>query len=192
VGVAVVDDDRQARRLVLGVFQTSPEFQCCGCFSTAAEALDAIPKLPVRIALVGLSLPDLCGIQCIQALRLFRPNLRIILTAAANTDPSVLRRALAAGADTCCLKPLHAEQCLELLRSVASGLGPAHPRVPLTLREQEVVACRARGLPWKAIPGELGVSPSLVSKLRQRIHRKLKVHSSIDALRKWRELAGGG
>jgi hypothetical protein len=38
--------------------------------------------------LVGLSLPDLCGIQCIEALRLLRPGLGIVLTAAAITDPT--------------------------------------------------------------------------------------------------------
>jgi DNA-binding NarL/FixJ family response regulator len=187
VGVAVVDDDRQARRLVLGVFQTSPEFQCCGCFSTAAEALDAIPKLPVRIALVGLSLPDLCGIQCIQALRLFRPNLRIILTAAANTDPSVLRRALAAGADTCCLKPLHAEQCLAILRAAAARCVPHHSAFRLTEREEQILQCLAEGLAYKEIGERLAIGVPLLKKLQQRIFKKLHAHSRVLAVNKWRQ-----
>jgi len=190
VGVTVVDDDTDTRRLVLGVLHTSPEFQCCGCFSTAAEALDAIPKLPVQIALVGLSLPDLCGIQCIEALRLLRPGLGIVLTAAAITDPSVLRRALAVGADEVCLKPLDAERCLELLWSVAARLGPARPRVPLTPREGDMLACRARGLAYKQIAGELGMSLSLVKKLMQRIYTKLGVHGSVAAVNRWCELGG--
>ncbi len=192
LGVAVVDDDMDFRRVVLGVLYTAREFHCCGCFSTAAEALDAIPRLPVRIALVGLSLPDLCGIQCIHTLRLLRPGLRIVLTAAPNVDAAIVQRALAAGADGYWVKSAEAQRCLQLLRVIASQLAPARLRVPLTGREQEILAARAKGLSWKAIPGELGISPSLVGKLRQRIHRKLNAHSSVAAVNKWREAGRGG
>jgi len=92
VGVAVVDDDDQVRRVVLGVVHASNTFLCCGCFSAAAAALEALPRLPVHIVFVGLSLPDLCGIQCVGNLRLLRPGLYIFLMTPAAVDQSILMR----------------------------------------------------------------------------------------------------
>lgn len=192
VGVAVVDDDDEVRRVVLGVVHASNRFLCCGCFSAAAAALEAIPRLPVDIVLVGLSLPDLCGIQCVGNLRLLRPGLYIVLMTPAALDQSILGRAIAAGADKCCQKPLDGKRCLELLRSAAGDLAAARAGLPLTAREQEALACRARGIPWKAIPKALGISWCLAKKLQQRIHLKLGVQTSLAAVSKWRELRGGG
>jgi len=192
VGVAVVDDNKDFRRLVLGVLQTSPEFQCFGCFSTTAEALNAIPKLPVRIVLVGLSLPDLCGIELIQSLRLLRPGLRVVLMAPAGVDPAILGRALAAGADWCCVEPLRGACCLLALRLLAIRLSPARLGSRLTERQERVMACLAQGLYYKEIQDKLGLSQSAVKRLQHKAYQSLGAANRTEALMKWRPRAGPG
>jgi len=193
LGVAVVDGDSRVRRLFARVLQTSDTFQCSGCFSTAGAALEAIPRLPVRMVLVGLSLPDLpCGLQCVRNPQLLRPGLRLVLLVPAGREAAMTAAALAMGARECRAAPRNAQQCLELLNAAAEGLGPALLRVPLTAREEAILSCRREGHEWKEIKEKLQISShSVVTKLRKRIFKKLGVSGTAAAIRRWEELRGG-
>ena len=193
LGVAVVDEDSRVRRLFARALQRSDSFQCGGCFSTAAAASEAIPRLPVRMVLVGLSVPDLpCGLQCVGNLHLLRPGLRLVLLVPAGREQAMTPAALAVGARECRASPRNPRQCLELLQSAAQGLAPARLRAPLTAREQAILGCRREGYSWKEIKDKLQISShSVVTKLRKRIFKKLGVSNSAAAIRAWEELRGG-
>ena len=193
LGVAVVDGDSRVRRLFARALQRWDSFQCCGCFSTAAAASEAIPRLPVRMVLVGLSLPDLpCGLQCVCNLHLLRPGLRLVLLIPAAREAPMTAAALAVGARECRAAPSIAQQCLALLQSAAQGLGPPRLRAPFTAREEAILACRREGYSWKDIKDKLQISShSVVTKLRKRIFKKLGVSNSAAAIRAWEELRGG-
>ena len=185
----MVDGDGGAWKMVLGILSSSTEFHCCGCFASTAEALEAMPSLGARIVLVGAALPDRCGIQLVRELRARQPGLGIILASKTALDQVMARRAVAAGANECCLKPLKAEQCLLLLRVVAARCVPEHPAVPLTEREEQILCCLAEGLAYKEIADRLAISLSLVKKLQQRIFKKLHAHSRVLAVKKWHQAA---
>lgn len=192
--VAVVDGDSRVRTIFTRALQRSDSFQCCGCFSRAAAASQAIPRLLVRMVLVGLSLPDLpCGLQCVCNLHLLRPGLRLVLLVPAGREAAMTAAALAVGARECRAAPSNAQQCLALLQSAAQGLGPARLRAPLTAREEAILGCRREGYSWKEIRERLQISShSVVTKLRKRIFRKLGVSSGAAAIRRWEELRAGG
>jgi DNA-binding NarL/FixJ family response regulator len=157
-------------------------------------AIEAIPRLPARLVLVGLSLPDLpCGLQCVRYLQKLRPGLRLVLLVPAGREAALTAPALAAGARECRAAPRNARQCLELLKSAAEGLGPARLSAPLTAREEAILGCRREGYEWKEIREKLQISShSVVTKLRKRIFKKLGVSGTAAAIRMWEELRGGG
>jgi DNA-binding NarL/FixJ family response regulator len=172
--------------------ESSTEFRCCGCFASAPEALDAVPKLGARITLVGAVLPDCCGLKCVRELRARQPRLGIILASSTALDAVMVRRAVAAGANECCLKPLNAEQCLLLLRFMAARCPPEHPAVRLTARDEQILACLAKGLAYKEIEDKLKLSPALLKKLQHGIFVKLKAGNRTEAVNRWFGLTNPG
>jgi DNA-binding CsgD family transcriptional regulator len=62
-------------------------------------------------------------------------------------------------------------------------------QVPLTAREEDILACLAQGLQYKEIPDRLNISMALVKKLQQRIFHKLGVHSRTLAVNQWHKLS---
>ena len=187
IAIAVLGGDRGAWKTVPRILGGSTEFHWCGCFASAAEALEAIPKLGVRIVLVGAVLADLCGIEVMREPRARQPGLGIIYATKSGFDEVMVRRAVAAGANGCCLMPLTGGQLLLLLQFVAARCVPEHLAVPLTEREEQILYCLGEGLAYKEIADRLAISLSLFKKLQQRIYKKLHAHSRVLAIKNWHQ-----
>ena len=121
VGVAVVDHDPRVRTLHKEICAGSDEFHCCGSFSTAADALRALPGTDFGILLMGIELPDLCGIRCAAELLACRPELKLLITSS-RRDPRFIRYAWTLGAGDYLLRPVSLWQCLASLRFAAASL----------------------------------------------------------------------
>jgi len=188
VGIAVVAGEPGLHQITSKLLGTSREFHCCGFFRTAADALKAIPGLEVRIVMVALALPDLCGIRLIRELRHRRPALRIILATNTQLDWPATCLAIEAGANWCCLCPPTQQQLLLALRLVLGGFHARDLQGRLTAREGDILAWLDRGLQYKEIPDRLDISLALTKKLQQRIFRKLGVHNRTQALNRWHQL----
>lgn len=75
------------------------------------------------------------------------------------------------------------------------GEGPSQPTAPLTAREEDVVRLVARGLPNKAIAGQLGISPRTVEGHLNHVFEKVGVTSRTELVHyalATRLLLGGG
>jgi DNA-binding NarL/FixJ family response regulator len=188
VGIAVVAGEPGLHQLASKLLSTSREFHCCGFFRTAADALKAIPGLEARVVLVALALPDLCGIRLISELRHRRPALRFILMTKAPLDWPGMCLASEAGANWCCPCPPAQQQLLLALRLVLQRCHARDLKVPLTAREEDILACLDQGLEYKDIPDRLHISLALVKKLGQRTFHKLGVHSRTQAVNQWHQL----
>ena len=184
VGVAVVDDDDEVRRVVLGVVTR----RIRSCVAAASPQR----RRPSR------RFPGCPCILCwsVFAFRTFAASSPLGTFGCSGpashcphdpgrVDESILGRATAAGADKCCQKPLDGRRCLGLLRSAAGDLAAARVGLLLTAREQEALACRARGLPWKAIPRRW----ALAGGLRRNCSRVST--SSLASRRAWPPSANG-
>jgi len=112
--------------------------------------------------------------------------------------------ALRAGADGYLVKPITPDQCVAALkfamarqrkRRVAqrqnSGAAGAIGFAKLTQREKEIMSLLARGLLYKEIADELGISYSAVHKHQHNIFKKLGVNNRSEAARRWFEAGGG-
>src|SRR5688500_14997256 len=76
VGVAIVDEDHAVREAVVYMLELAADFNCCGSFSRAREALVKIPMSSPALVLIALRLPDLNGIECTRRLKGIMPRVR--------------------------------------------------------------------------------------------------------------------
>jgi DNA-binding NarL/FixJ family response regulator len=199
--VVVVDDEKDTRLYFQDILQGAGDFKFAGEFSNGAEALSGIPSLHPDLVLMDIRMPDFNGIECTRRLKRAMPDVKVIIVTGSHDENSV-QRALQAGAKAYLVKPVDADQCLATLRFVAvqpeiggeevekftTGFRHGRDRdncVPLSSREQQVLACLAEGLLYKEISSKLGISFSAVHKYQHNIFRKLHVMNRTEAIRLW-------
>lgn len=200
IRVALIDDDPQMRALVEELFQTARCFRCVGCFSTAVEIFNALPKCRPRAIMMNLRLPDLGGPECINRLRKCRPRIKIVVVSELGDEDSI-EAAMKAGADAYLVKPITVSQCVAALKfavfrkrqrsTSTEQFTAAMPSkaLPLTPRDDEVMRLLAQGLLYKEIADKLGMSYSAVHKHQHHIFKKLGASNRVEAIRKWRKRA---
>lgn len=115
----IVEDNATFANTMMTFLARFEEFSVVGLVTTAEDALEQLPQLPVDLALVDVSLPGISGIELVLAAREQYPDLRCIILSG-HHERSYVRRALAAGARAYVLKgkPL---DLLAALRAVLAG-----------------------------------------------------------------------
>jgi len=187
------------RSVVLEAVARLPGFQSCTLFATGAEAIRLLPGLEVEIALVALTLPDLCGIRCGRELRTRKPGLKAVLIVSAE-ECALAGHAMASGFDYCLAHPFDTGRCVETLLFVSAcqarrpGTSLGHPgpctrsfaSSGLTREEDRVMACLAQGRFYKEIEADLGFSRAKVCRLVHSSYTKLGAQKATEAVEKWR------
>ncbi len=59
ITVAVIEDDTEVRRSLVGILQRGPGVICVGDYGTAEEALREIPQVQPKVALMDINLPGI-------------------------------------------------------------------------------------------------------------------------------------
>lgn len=201
IKVCLVEDDDELRETLQCYLQT-PGFQCLQAFASAEAALANAGQLAPDVFLVDIHLGGMSGIECISQLRRLLPATKcVVLTSFERAD--LVFQALAAGAFSYLVKGLHPTDLLQAVREVHQGGSnmssqlahevisffrrhpePASPADQLTERESQVLKCLSRGLAYKQVAADLGISMSTTRTHIQRIYHKLHVHNRTEALRK--------
>jgi CheY-like chemotaxis protein len=100
--VMVADDDAEIRVLVRQILEP------CGCkvreASNGSEVLDEIVRTPVDLVILDLVMPGMEGIETLRALRMLRPELKVLVISGA-FGGSFLHCAKLLGADASLKKP---------------------------------------------------------------------------------------
>lgn len=187
--VAVVDDDEDTRLWLKDVLQSGTEYALAGAFSSAREALTAIPRLQPGLALMEIGLPDLNGIECTRRLRRTMPELKVVMISG-SCGKTWLDASIAAGAASFLIKPVDEKQLLATLRFASASqkqkkLAISKKDLRLSPRERDVLASLAEGLLYKEISQKLGISYGAVHKYQHNLFRKLSVSNRSEAIRAW-------
>ena len=196
VGVRVVlaDDHPIVLSGIRGVLGSQSDFDIVGMAANGADALRLIRELEPDAAILDISMPELDGIEILEAVEREGHASRIVFLTATATD-SQITAAVRGGVWGILLKDAAAMTLVDCLRSVISGkrwlptnlIDPAFRREIerttfsgavddcLTPREHDLVALVAEGLSNKHIARRLLISEGTVKNHLHNIYRKVGV-----------------
>lgn len=200
--VALIEDDEAYRTGVERLLNESGRFTVVHAFENAEDALRVLPKQPTEVALMDINLPGQPGPSAVLKLREKCPALRCVMFTIFD-DAEHLFASLQAGAAGYLLKSSTPEEILAGLDELVAGGAPmsrpiarrvlaafARPAArggteEVSPREAEIMGALARGLAYKEIAAELGISAATVKNHLYRIYEKLHVRSRTEAVVKW-------
>jgi len=209
ISVLIVDDHPMVREGLRSML-SAPGIQVVGDAKSGQEALELINTLQPDITLLDIRMPDMNGIQVLEAIKTTNsPTLVIMVTTYKNI--SYLLRSLAAGASGFILKDISRDNLLETVKAIASGASMVdraflqevlrslddsketstevifEQRDPLTPREMDILRLMVEGLTNRAIAKILDLSPGTVKGYVQTILKKLnasdRTHAAVKAIR---------
>jgi two-component system NarL family response regulator len=187
--IAIAEDQRLMRELLVGVLAREPGFEVVAEAATGREALALVQSVRPDILILDLELPDMDGIEVARALRKAGPRPAIVVLSM-HEKPYFVQQMVQAGADAYVVKSAAVAELVQAIRSVEQGrmyLSPAIARhavarqLPLAARlsgrESQVLALIASGYRSPAIAAKLSISVGTVEAHRRNIMAKLGLHT---------------
>jgi two-component system nitrate/nitrite response regulator NarL len=195
IKVLLVDDHPVVRKGIIACLAQQPNLQVIGEAADGVEALRKAHELKPDIMLMDIDLPEKNGLLVTEAIRKELPMIKVlILSMHTNTD--YVLRIVQSGACGYVLKGGATEDLVRAIETVNAGESFFSPEVArtalnqfvrgssgsgslsaLTAREREVLIHIADGLSNKEIASQLGVGVRTVETHRERIMKKLSIHS---------------
>jgi len=205
IRILIVDDHkivREGLRMLLG---EEPGFEIAGEAAHGAEAIEKAHTLSPDVILLDLVLPDLNGIEVTRQVLAQNPRARILLLTSFAEDQNVVG-AMQAGAAGYMLKDVLRDDLVSAIERVARGEPALHPEAQrkliehlskppqtdtalngLTEREQDVLACLAKGLSNKQIALELHITEGTVkghvSNILSKLHLEDRTQAAVWAVK---------
>ncbi len=176
IRIVVVDDHPVVREGLVAALSDEKEFKVVGAVGSAEDALPLVAAQRPDVILLDLELPAQSGLEAIPKLRGVRPQSKILILTAYDTDERVIG-ALRAGAQGYLLKGASLEEIARAIRAVHAGGSYLEPRIAskvvgalspraraaaLSDREREVLRLVAGGQANKRIARTLGITERTV------------------------------
>lgn len=204
--VFLVDDHQVVRSGVSFMLMTEDDIEVVGEAADGKSAIPQILALMPDVIVLDLQMPNMSGIDVIEALKAQEPDLNILVLTSFSDDDHVFR-AIKAGALGYLLKDSAGADLIRAIRDVAAGESSLHPKIarkliqemrrpteqplteyPLTEREMEVLKLIARGLSNQEIADEMVVTErtirAYVSVILQKLHLANRTQAALYALKK--------
>ncbi|MFO1476781.1 MAG: response regulator transcription factor, partial [Verrucomicrobiota bacterium] len=194
IKLLLVDDHPVVRKGISSCLARLDHLQIVGEAADGQEALRKARELMPDIILMDIDMPHLSGLQVTEQVRKELPKIKVlILSMHSNTE--YVMRIIQSGAAGYVLKEASTEELVRAIDTVNSGEAFFSPEVAhaalnkyvrgagesaaaqLTGREREVLVQIAEGLSNKEIANKLGVGVRTIETHRERIMRKLNIHS---------------
>lgn len=204
IRVLLADDDDLVRAGLSLIIDTTSDITVVGEAANGREAVAEAVRLRPDIVLMDVHMPDSDGIEATRQIMSAPDNwTRVIVVTTFEHDRYVFE-SLRAGASGYVLKRSRPDELADAIRLVAAGealLSPAITRrlieefagIPaapetsaaldkLTNREQEVLACVARGLTNAEIAEQMHISESTAKTHLKRVLMKLRLRDRVAAV----------
>lgn len=197
VRVLLADDHPLLREGVKACLATAPGIEIVGEVADGTEVVSRARELVPDVVLMDLNMPQLNGLEATERLRRELPQVRILVFTI-HHEPQYVAQLLRAGAHGYVTKDAPPDELMTALRRVGRGgtyfssevaqgflgaqlAGPGRNGAlrlqALSPRELEVLKLIADGLGNKQIAVRLNLSTRTVETHRERIMRKLDLHS---------------
>jgi len=200
ITILIVDDHPIVRDGLVAILGTQSDFRVAGEAASGKEALALFSKLRPDVVLLDLEMPGMDGVAVIRGLREIRPEVRVVIFTAFDTDERILS-AVQAGAKGYLLKGVPRSELFQAIRIVYQGGSLLQPVVAsrlldqiatpevleppleeLTPREDEVLTLLAQGKQNKEIALELVISERTVKFHISSIMAKLEAGNRTEAV----------
>jgi two-component system NarL family response regulator len=165
--ILLVEDDELFRLGLRVRLQQEPDLEIVAEADDGETAIELVETYPIDLVLLDIGLPGIGGIETCCQLKQRYPNLPILVLTS-HSQPALITRLVAAGAQGYCVKGVAPEKLILALRSISVGaswwdaiatqtiqeqVGQTAVSIPeatdkthtLTQREQEVLALIAAG-----------------------------------------------
>ncbi|MBB6242214.1 MULTISPECIES: response regulator transcription factor [unclassified Rhodanobacter] len=209
ISVCLVDDQNLVRQGVRSLLDLAEDIRVIAECVDGAQAVVDIPRIKPDVVLLDLRMPNMSGLEVLQALSA-RNELPPTIILTTFDDDQLVLQGLKAGARGYLLKDVSLEQLVEAVRTVAAGGSLVAPMVtqrlmagvsrmhnqftsleqpdPLTERETEILRLLSGGYSNKEIANSLKVAEGTVKNHVSNILSKLGVRDRTRAVLKALEL----
>jgi DNA-binding NarL/FixJ family response regulator len=191
IRIAIVDDHAIVRAGLRMVLEADGGFAVVGEADTASGGIALVRQEQPDVLLVDINLPDDSGLRVAEAVRRDHAAVRVLILSV-HDDQEIVRESVRIGAHGYLRKDTTPADLRAAIRAVHDGDAYFSPSVArtlaealreqpepasaalgsLTLRERDVLARIARGLPNKEIAADLGISVRTVESHRDSLMRK--------------------
>jgi DNA-binding NarL/FixJ family response regulator len=195
IRVLLADDHPVVRHGITSCLLKQPNITIIGQAIDGRDAMRKAKELLPDIVLMDIDMPNMSGLTAADVLRRENPSIKVLILSMHNHSEYVLR-ILQSGARGYILKNAPAEDLVRAIESVYAGDtffsndvarvalnqfvrggGEGPQAIQVSNREREVLVAIAEGLSNKEIACRLGVGVRTVETHRERIMRKLNIHS---------------
>jgi len=198
IRILAVDDHPLLRAGVAGLIADEPDMLLVAEAGNGREGLDLFCQHRPDVTLMDLQMPEMNGLDAIEAIRAQAPDARIIVLTTYPGDVQVMR-ALKAGACGYLLKSTLRKELLSTIRAVHDGRKALSPEVtyevaehvadaPLSPMEVRVLQLIADGNSNKDIAGKLTITEEAVKGQVRNILSKLaandRTHAAVLGLKR--------
>ena len=192
IRILLADDHPVLRQGIRALAADESDIQFVGEASNGREAIEQFRKHQPDITLMDLQMPDMNGIDAMNAIRIEFPDARFVILTTYAGDVQI-SRALKAGARAYLLKSSLRKDLLDTIRAVHAG----HKRIPadlalevadhladdsLTVREIEVLKLIASGNANKLVADRLSITEETVKGHVKNILSKLGANDRTHAV----------
>jgi DNA-binding NarL/FixJ family response regulator len=201
IRIIIFEDNKDMRESLSFIIESVADFEMVGSFPDARRLLSRISQTKPDLVLMDINMPGISGIEAVQQIHEYDPNIRIMMQTVFEEDDKVFA-SLCAGASGYILKSTAPERVLEAIREVARGgvfFTPAIAKkvlanfnqqpgkaeyINLSDREKEILQYLVNGLSYKMIADKCFISYETVHSHVKNIYEKLHVNSKSEAVAK--------
>ena len=195
IKILIADDHPVVRKGLWSCLSGKTNFKIVGEASDGADAIQKVKELAPDVVLMDIDMPQKDGLEVTHVLRKESPNVKVLILSMQSNRDTVLR-IIKAGARGYVLKDAPTDELARAIETVNAGeaffsapvaqialnqyltdTDATKPLAKLSERESEVVGLIAEGKSNKEIAMHLGIGVRTIETHRERIMRKLDIHS---------------
>ncbi len=202
IRIIIVEDDKEICDLIRRALEREQGMRVLAVYGSAEAYLEKFADLAPDVVLMDIGLPEMSGIECVAQAKPKLPSVQYVMSTVFE-NPAYIFQALCAGATGYLVKNAGQEQLASAVRELHEGGSPMSSTIArmvvdsfqngmkakiqdhaLTDREKGILDQLAKGLMYKEIAANAGISTKTVRKHVRNIYEKLQVGSRMEAIRK--------
>lgn len=205
INIAIIEDLVDIALELQELFNEEEGMSCTQVYHNAEDAIQFLSKFPADIVLADIGLPKADGIEAIIAIRESCPDTQFCMFTVFE-DNQKIYKSLMAGAKGYILKNSDPDRIINAIKELYKGGSPMNPEIarkvidafsqgnvsnpeqaplPITKREMQLLELLAKGLLYKEIAVELGITVGTVKQHIHKIYDKLQVNNRTEAINKY-------